>query len=107
MTSVRNGLDPRQQQIEAAIQEALAAVERAHLLLRAPGDPLVAAVDSAVTCAVSLMVLRRSGPTPDIDALRDALGTARALVGELTFAIRDRYPTTATHPRTGDPTPPG
>lgn len=100
MTSVRNGLDPRHEEIDAAMREALAAVERAHLLLRAPGDPLAAAVDSAVTCAVSLLVLHRSTPTPDLDALRDALGTARALVGEITFAVRDRYPALDAHPPT-------
>ncbi|MFE2752775.1 hypothetical protein ACFXGA_12335 [Actinosynnema sp. NPDC059335] len=99
MTSVRNGPAPRHEEAETAIREALAAVERAHLLLRAPGDPLMAAVDSAVTCAVSLMVLRQSGPTTDLDELRDVLGAARALVGEVTFALRDRFP--------GDHVPPG
>lgn len=91
MTSVRNELAPWQEEISTAVREALAAVERAHGLLRAPGDPLTAAVDSAITCAVSLIVLQESGADRDIHALRDALGAARALVGEVTFAVRDRY----------------
>jgi hypothetical protein len=97
MTSVRNRLDAPQEEIGAAVHEALAAVARAHVLLRATGDPLAAAVDSAVTCAVSLIALHKSGydANVDVDALRDALGAARALVGEVTFAVRDRISPTA------------
>jgi predicted NBD/HSP70 family sugar kinase len=78
--------------LETAAREALIAVERARDVLRAHGDPLAAAVDSAVTCAATLMVLRASGPTRDVDAVRDALGAARALVVEVTFALRDLQP---------------
>jgi len=78
---------------ETAARDALVAVERARDVLRATGDPLTAAVDSAVTCAATLMVLRSAGPGRDpgheIDAVRDALGSARALVAEVTFALRD------------------
>ena len=99
MTSVRNRLDTPQEQIGAAVHEALAAVSRAHTLLRATGDPLAAAVDSAVTCAVSLIALHKSeydaDVAVDVDALRDALGAARALVGEVAFAVRDRIESTA------------
>lgn len=96
MTSVRNRLDTPQEQIGAAVHEALAAVARAHVLLRAAGDPLAAAVDSAVTCAVSLIALHESGHETEVnvDALRDALGAARALVGEVTFAVRDQISST-------------
>lgn len=82
--------------LETAAREALVAVERARDVLRATGDPLAAAVDSAVTCAATLMVLHASGPdadnVDDVDALRDALGSARALVAEVAFALRDLKP---------------
>ena len=84
--------------LETAAREALIAVERARDALRATGDPLAAAVDSAVTCAATLMVLRASGPSRDVDALRDALGSARALVAEVTFALRDLPPARGGHP---------
>ncbi|QXV56406.1 hypothetical protein CVV72_04830 [Amycolatopsis sp. TNS106] len=74
------------------VGRALDAVERARSVLRVSGDPLMAAVDSALTCAVSLIELRRRGTECDVDTLHSALGAARALVGEVTFAVRDSYP---------------
>ncbi len=94
MSSQLNGSAERQKKLvetDYAVDQAVDAVERARVVLRVSGDPLLAAVDSALTCAVSLIVLRRSGTESDIDALRDALGAARALVGEVTFAVRDSY----------------
>ena len=76
---------------ETAARDALVAVERARDVLRATGDPLTAAVDSAITCAATLVVLRSANPGADVDALRDALGSARALVAEVTFALRDLH----------------
>lgn len=80
--------------IDDAMRDAVHAVERARATLRSSTDPLAAAVDSALSCATMLMELRRrqgSADEQDVAALRDALGAARALVGEITFAVRDRY----------------
>ncbi|EME52511.1 hypothetical protein [Amycolatopsis decaplanina] len=74
------------------VGRAVDAVERARGVLRVSGDPLMAAVDSALTCAVSLIELRHRGTECDIDTLHNALDAARALVGEVTFAVRDSYP---------------
>lgn len=74
------------------VGRAVDAVERARGVLRMSGDPLMAAVDSALTCAVSLIELRRHGTECDIDTLHNALNAARALVGEVTFAVRESYP---------------
>ncbi|RSN29092.1 hypothetical protein DMC61_21530 [Amycolatopsis sp. WAC 04169] len=74
------------------VGRAVDAVERARGRLRMSGDPLMAAVDSALTCAVSLIELRQRGTECDIDTLHNALDAARALVGEVTFAVRDSYP---------------
>ncbi|WP_410598277.1 hypothetical protein [Amycolatopsis sp. lyj-90] len=75
-----------------AVGRAVDAVEQARGELRTSGDPLMAAVDSALTCAVSLIELRERGTDCDIDTLHKALAAARALVGEVTFAVRDSYP---------------
>ncbi|GAA3873201.1 hypothetical protein GCM10022243_42920 [Saccharothrix violaceirubra] len=77
--------------VDHVVDQAVDAVDRARAVLRASGDPVLAAVDSALSCAVSLIALRQRGPDSDIDPLQDALGAARALVGEVTFAVRDSY----------------
>jgi hypothetical protein len=79
---------------EAAVRTAVEAVERAHDILRASPDPLRAALDSAMSCVTGLLVLHdpcRQGQEPDIHALRDILGIARALVVEVSFAVREKY----------------
>ncbi|MDT8916000.1 hypothetical protein [Amycolatopsis sp. PS_44_ISF1] len=75
-----------------AVGQAVAAVERARGVLRVPGDPLLAAVDSALSCAISLIELRQRGADRDPSTLHNVLGAARALVGEVTFAVRENYP---------------
>lgn len=82
------------EQADEAIRQAVDAVRRAHEILRASPDPLLAAVDSAMSCACVLLCLRAQahrGDQADLHALREALAIARALVGEVTFAVRDRY----------------
>ncbi|WP_370937607.1 hypothetical protein [Amycolatopsis sp. cg13] len=87
--------DRREAVPEHAVAQAVDAVDRARSVLRATGDPLSAAADSALTCAISLIELQSRGKASDLDVLRGILGAARALVGEVTFAVRDRYPDAA------------
>lgn len=90
------GHPPSVDQTDELIRQAVDAVARAHVILRASADPLLAAMDSAMSCASTLLGLRQQahrGEQIDPHALRDLLAIARALVGEVTFAVRDRHGT--------------
>ena len=77
--------------LRVAIRDAIDAINRAVTLLGPPADPVMTATSSALTCADALVALHRDGRDEDVTALREAVGAARALVGEVTYALRDRY----------------
>jgi hypothetical protein len=79
--------------ITDAMRDAVDALTRANVVLRDSADPLAAAADSALSCAATLMALhqrRAKGEDVDVVVLRDALGAARALVSEISFAVREK-----------------
>jgi hypothetical protein len=79
--------------ITDAMRDAVDALTRANVVLRDSADPLAAAADSALSCAATLMELhqrRAKGEDVDVVVLRDALGAARALVSEVSFAVREK-----------------
>lgn len=79
--------------ITDVMRDAVDALARANAVLRDSADPLAAAADSALSCAATLMELHQrtaKGEDVDIVVLRDALGAARALVSEVSFAVRDK-----------------
>jgi hypothetical protein len=79
--------------ITDAMRDAVDALTRANVVLRDSADPLAAAADSALSCAATLMELhqrRAKGEDVDVVVVRDALGAARALVSEISFAVREK-----------------
>ena len=73
-----------------AVDEACRAVAAS----AAPNDPLLAAALSALSCATELVALHRkqdNNSRRDIDPVRDVLGSARAVVVEVTYALRDMH----------------